>query len=66
MAAWHVTRAPRAGSHDQKIDIWLAPQQEWYPAKVRYTYANGDWLDMSLARIAIFSSRILAPSFTIG
>lgn len=49
MQAWHVVRAPIPGSYDQKIDIWLAPQHEWYPVKLRYTYANGDHLDMSLS-----------------
>lgn len=49
MQAWHVVRAPVTGSYDQKIDIWLAPQHEWYPVKLRYTYANGDHLDMSLS-----------------
>lgn len=49
LAAWHVVRAPGQGSHDQTIDIWLAPQQEWYPVRLRYTYANGDYLDMSLS-----------------
>ncbi len=51
MTAWHVVRAPKPGSYDQRIDIWLAPQHEWYPAKVRFTYANGDWLDMLLAEL---------------
>ncbi|HYC41372.1 MAG TPA: DUF3108 domain-containing protein [Noviherbaspirillum sp.] len=49
--AWHVVRAPKPGSYDQKIDIWLAPQHEWYPAKVRFTYANGDYLDMLLSEL---------------
>jgi hypothetical protein len=49
--AWHVVRAPKPGSYDQKIDIWLAPQHEWYPAKVRFTYPNGDYLDMLLAEL---------------
>lgn len=49
--AWHVVRAPKPGSYDQKIDIWLAPRHEWYPAKVRFTYANGDYLDMLLAEL---------------
>ncbi|HEY0846622.1 MAG TPA: DUF3108 domain-containing protein [Noviherbaspirillum sp.] len=49
MQAWHVVRAPQPGSYDQTIDIWLAPQHEWYPVKLRYTYANGDHLDMSLS-----------------
>ena len=51
MNAWHAVRAPKPGSYDQKIDIWLAPQHEWYPAKVRFTYANGDYLDMLLAEL---------------
>jgi hypothetical protein len=49
LAAWHVVRAPRQGSYDQTIDIWLAPQREWYPVRLRYTYANGDYLDMTLS-----------------
>lgn len=49
--AWHVLRAPRPGSYDQKLDIWLAPQQEWYPVRLRYTETNGDYLDMSLSKL---------------
>jgi hypothetical protein len=48
---WHLMRLPRPGSYDQKIDIWLAPQREWYPAKIRYTETNGEYLDMSLSSI---------------
>jgi hypothetical protein len=51
MMAWHVLRAPRPGSYDQRIEFWLAPQQEWYPVKLRYTYANGDHLEMSLTAL---------------
>lgn len=47
--AWHVVRMPRPGSYDQRIDIWLAPQQGWYPVKLRYTETSGDYLDMSLS-----------------
>lgn len=57
LVAWHVVRAPRPGTHDQQIDIWLAPRHDWYPAKVRYTYANGDHLDMSLSGIAPGTAR---------
>lgn len=48
---WHVSRAPRSGSYEQKIDIWLAPRQHWYPVRILYTEANGDYLDMSLSRL---------------
>ena len=46
--AWHVVRVPRAGSYEQKLDIWLAPQQSWYPVRLRYTETNGDYLDMAV------------------
>ncbi|WP_420472954.1 DUF3108 domain-containing protein [Noviherbaspirillum sp. ST9] len=51
IAAWHVVRAPKPGSYDQKIDIWLAPGHEWYPARVLFTYAKGDYLDMLLTEL---------------
>ena len=57
MMAWHVSRAPRAGSYDQTIDIWLAPQKEWYPVKVRFTETNGDYLDMSLSGFTLAAAR---------
>lgn len=49
---WHIKRAPNPGSYDRAIDIWLAPEQEWYPVKVRYTEANGDYYDLSLTKTA--------------
>jgi hypothetical protein len=49
--AWHVLRTPRRGSYDHALDIWLAPQEDWHPVKIRYSYANGDWLELSLARL---------------
>lgn len=51
--AWHVARAPRIGSRDQKLDIWLAPKQNWYPVRLRYTEPNGDYLDMSLTSLNV-------------
>jgi hypothetical protein len=48
-SAWHLVRMPQPGSYDQKIDIWLAPQQQWYPVKIRYTETDGDYLEMSLS-----------------
>jgi len=50
-AAWHLVRAPRAKSYDQTVEFWLAPQQEWYPLRIRYSSPGGDMLDMTLAGI---------------
>ena len=48
---WHVIRIPQAGSHEQRLDIWIAPQQEWYPVKLRFTETDGDYTDMSLSKL---------------
>jgi hypothetical protein len=56
-SAWHLVRIPRPGSYDQKLDIWLAPQQEWYPVKLRFTETNGDYLDMSLSGSTLAAAR---------
>jgi hypothetical protein len=48
MTTWHMIRLPKPGSYDKTIDIWLAPQHEWYPVKLRYTEKSGDYLDLSL------------------
>lgn len=53
LQTWHVVRMPKPGSYDQRIDIWLAPQHEWYPVRLRYTDTrkDGDYLDMSLDKL---------------
>lgn len=51
VAAWHLARKPQQGSYEKTLDIWLAPQQQWYPVKLRYTENNGDYLDMSLSKL---------------
>ena len=44
-------KAYAGGRYDKSIDIWLAPQQDWYPVKLRETDKNGDYLDMSLSSL---------------
>ncbi|QRX83945.1 DUF3108 domain-containing protein [Glaciimonas sp. PAMC28666] len=48
---WHLARKPQQGSYEKTLDIWLAPQQEWYPVKLRFTEKNGDYLDMSMSKL---------------
>lgn len=51
LTTWHLVRLPRAGSYDKQLDIWLAPQRDWYPVRLRYTEANGEYLDMAVSSI---------------
>jgi hypothetical protein len=50
--ALHLVRMPHLGTYDQRLDVWLAPQQVWYPVKWRFTQINGDTVEMSLTKIS--------------
>ena len=49
--AVHITRAPPPDSKGQQLDIWLAPGLEWYPVKLRFSDADGDFIEQSLEKI---------------
>ena len=51
--AWHLLRAAPAGTQEQTVEFWLAPDREWYPVKLRYTEANGDSLDLTVSEITL-------------
>lgn len=38
---WHVQRLPRPGSYDRKLEIWFAPQEDWFPVRVLQTDIGG-------------------------
>jgi hypothetical protein len=51
MQAWHVSRVPLPGSRDQKLDIWLAPEHSWYPVRLRFTEASGEYLELAVSAL---------------
>ena len=51
LSTLHVVKAPPPDSKDQQVDIWLGPQQEWYPVRLRYTDADGDFIEQTLEQI---------------
>jgi hypothetical protein len=53
ISTWHVVRQPRPESPDQRLDIWLAPDRQWYPVRLRFTETNGDYLELSLSSLKI-------------
>lgn len=46
----HVIRLPPEGK-GQQLDIWLAPQRDWYPVRLRFADDNGDFVDQRLEKI---------------
>ncbi|MBS0451792.1 MAG: DUF3108 domain-containing protein [Proteobacteria bacterium] len=45
-----LSRAPR-DEHDYKLELWLAPELGWLPARMRQTELNGDVIDLSLRSV---------------
>ena len=39
-----LTRNPRK-EYDQRVELWLAPALSYLPARIRITFANGDFVD---------------------
>jgi hypothetical protein len=58
MQTWHVVRIPRTGSYDRKIDIWLAPQDQWYPVKIRQTEKSGDYYEMTMTSMRTLTDQV--------
>jgi Protein of unknown function (DUF3108) len=49
--ALHLIRLPPPDSPDQQLDIWLAPSLNWYPLRLRFSDADGDFLEQNLEKI---------------
>jgi hypothetical protein len=49
--AVHLVKAPPADSKEQSVDLWLAPSLEWYPVRLRFVDADGEFVDQRLDKI---------------
>ena len=52
VSALHVIRQPPPDGKAQKLDLWFAPSQQWYPVRLRFTDPDGDYIEQSLRHIA--------------
>lgn len=50
-----IKRLPPEGK-GQQLDIWLAPQRDWYPVRLRFSDDNGDHVDQMLENVTKKSS----------
>ncbi len=46
--AWRFARALPRRSGERRIEVWLAPDREWYPVRIRQTEDNADMLELTL------------------
>jgi hypothetical protein len=41
LRTWHLSRPPKPGSYNSRLDVWLSPERGWYPVRIRNTEASG-------------------------
>lgn len=49
----HLTRPPRPGAYNARLDVWLAPAHGWYPVRIRNTEASGAVTTQTVNKIVI-------------
>lgn len=47
----HIAKAPPPDSKDQQLEIWLAPALDWYPVRLKFSDADGDYVDQLIVQI---------------
>src|SRR5690606_9149402 len=49
--ALHVVQTKQDKKKSQQVEIWLVPSLEWYPARLRYTDPDGDFIEQTLTNV---------------
>ena len=47
----HLLKAPPADARGQRVELWLAPELDFYPVRISFHDENGDDLDQRLLAI---------------
>jgi hypothetical protein len=53
IATWHLTRPPKPGSYNSRLDLWLAPDHGWYPVQIRNLEASGAVTTQTVNKIVV-------------
>ena len=53
IATWHLSRPPRPGAYNARLDVWLAPRHEWFPVQIRSTESTGAVTTQTVRKIVL-------------
>jgi hypothetical protein len=56
IATWHLSRPPKPGSYNSRLDLWLAPDYGWYPVQIRNLEASGAVTTQTVNKIVVKNS----------
>jgi len=51
VSAVHLVRQPLDDDKGSQVDLWLAPSMDWYPVRVVFKDADGDFVDQTLDKV---------------
>lgn len=51
IVALHIVKVPPPNSKEQHLELWLAPSIEWYPVRIKFSDADGSFVDQTLESI---------------
>ena len=55
LRTWHILRPPRAGFYNSTLELWLAPDYQWFPVQIRNTETNGAVTTQTVTEIQLAS-----------
>ena len=53
MQTVHLSRPPVPGSYSSRLDIWLAPEHDWYPVQINNLESNGAVTTQTVSKITV-------------
>lgn len=56
LQTWRLSRPPKPGSYNSRLDVWLAPDRGWYPVRIRNTEASGAVTTQTVTHIVVTDS----------
>ena len=56
LQTWRLSRPPKPGSYNSRLDVWLAPGRGWYPVRIRNTEASGAVTTQTVTHIVVTDS----------
>ena len=49
--AWHMSLVRPDSGNDYQLEVWVAPERDWYPVKIMYVDRKGTSLGLTLSKI---------------